>query len=246
MNNNDLICKYLLGGMDADSEREFAQELKNNPELHKEYEFQKEVAEAITEDDIMELRGELESIESSRRKGLKLHLTNIQKFTAAASITLFLGLGLLWLYIGQITNPQELYASYFQTYPNIHSQRSVNKDAQTERLERVAFQAYEEKNWTVAVSLFNELIDASPENTTYVFYGGIVNLKQEKPEQAISHFKEVLQEQDNLLASQANWYIALAYLKTGNINQVKYYLDKIITANMDRKEEAKELLQKLN
>jgi len=244
MANKD-IHRYLMGEMDAQSEKEFERKLNEDDELKKEYELQKEIKSAVQEDDIMELREQLEDLGHSEKSKRKIHLNRSDILSIAASITLFIGVGLLMLFHNQRTYPDDLYASYFEPYPNIYSQRSVGGNSSPGETKKKAFLAYEQENWRESKSYFNELLEKNPDNVEYTFYLGVLNLKLDNPDKAIEQFQTILQKNDPLFKGQTTWYIALGYLRKSNIDKSAYFLNKIIREDMANKGKASELIKKL-
>ena len=243
MTNKD-IDKYLNGQMNPQSEKEFERKLKEDKQLKKEFELHKEINYAIQEDEIIELRDKLEDCSSGKSKR-KIRLNRTDLLSIAASLTLFLAVGLLMLFHNQLTDPDDLYASYFEPYPSIYSQRSVGGNTSLGKIKEKAFLTYEKENWRDSKSYFSELLEKHPGNIEYTFYLGVLNLKLDKTNKALEQFQGILQKDDPLFEGQANWYLALSYLKNGDIEESAYYLDRIIREDMANKEKASELIKKL-
>jgi len=245
MEMNKEISKYLSGEMDAQSEKAFEQRLHNDKDLRNEFELHKEIQNALSEEDIMELREKLEEFGPSSQSKKKFRLKWGDALAVAALVTVFIGIGMLWIYHSQITNPDELYASYFEPYPSIYSQRSIEAESESGNLKQKAFLAYEKESWRKAQDHFDKLLLLQPEKTEYVFYSGILDLKLNETHKAINHFRTVLNKKDPLLEDQIIWYIALAYLKEENIEKSTEYLQKIVNEDMINKEKALKLLRRI-
>ena len=245
MEMNKEISKYLSGEMDAQSEKAFEQKLSNDKDLRNEYELHKEIQNALGEEDIMELREKLGEYGPSSRSKKIFRLKWGDALAAAAMVTLLIGIGMLWIYHSQITNPDELYASYFEPYPSIYSQRSIDADSETGTLKRKAFIAYEQESWEKAQDHFDKLLLLQPEKTEYVFYAGMLDLKLNDTHNAINHFRVVLDKEDPLLEDQTLWYIALAHLREENIEKSIEYLQKIINEDLVNKKKASKLLRRI-
>ena len=245
MEMNKEISKYLSGEMDAQTEKEFEQKLQNDKDLRNELELHKEIQNALGEEDIMELREKLEEYAPSARKKKRFRLKWADALTAAALVALLVGIGMLWMYHSKITNPNDLYASYFEPYPSIYSQRSIDAESEVGTLKRKAFLAYEGENWEKAQNHFNKLLLLQPEKTEYAFYSGMLDMELNKTRNAIKHFRTVLDKDDPLLEDQAIWYIALAHLREGNLEKSVEYLQQIVKEDMANKEKALKLLRRI-
>jgi tetratricopeptide (TPR) repeat protein len=244
MTNKD-IHKYLMGEMDQQSKNEFERKLEEDDKLRNEYELHKEIKDAVQEDEVMELRDQLEELGHSVKTERKFNLKRSDLFAIAASFTLFIGIGLLMLFHNQLTHPDDLYASYFETYPSIYSQRSVGGDSPLGIIKEKAFLAYEKENWDESRSYFRQLFEKNPEKVEYPFYLGVINLKLDNPDDAIEQFQTILENKNPLFEDQAIWYMALGYLKKNNIERSVHYLNRIISEDMANKEKASELINKL-
>jgi len=245
MEMNKEICRYLSGEMDAQSEKDFEQKLRHDEELRKEFELRKEIQNAVGEDDVMDLRERLSQYDTSETGKKRIRAKKVNTLTAAAFISLIIGIGMLWIYHFQMTNPNELFSANFEPYPSIYSQRIVETDTEKGTLKEKAFLAYEMENWEEARGHFDKLLRLQPENPEYAFYGGVVELKLNDARKAIKRFRLVLEQDKTLLKEQTIWYIALAHLKLGNVDRTAEYLQKIINEDMTNKEKALELLRKI-
>jgi tetratricopeptide (TPR) repeat protein len=242
---NKEIEKYLMGEMDPQSEKEFEKRLKEDNDLKEEYELQKEIENAVGEEDIMNLRGQLETYAPSEVSKRKFHIYRAELLSIAAGLTLFIGVGLLMMFHSQLTQPEDLYNSYFEAYPSIYSQRSVSQNSDIGEVKQKAFLAYEKENWQEAKQHFTQLLQNNPENAEYSFYMGVLNLKLDHPDLALKNFQRILEKEDPLFEDQSIWYSALGYLKKGNIKESVFHLNKIVREDMAHKEKASELLKKL-
>ena len=80
------------------------------------------------------------------------------------------------------------------------------------------------------------------------FYLGLSYLYEDVPdnEKAINHLAKSKElNPTSQLAPQANWFMALAYLKQGKIKEAKALLQLVIDANIWKKVEATALLNKI-
>lgn len=245
-NYKDLIDKYLDGELEGDKLQIFEKMMEEDSEFLREVDFQKEVREAIAEEDVLELREKLQRIaESDQEKCRTIPGKKIVYTMAAAVIGIVLMAG-TWLLLKQFNpDPSELYAQYYSPYENVYSIRSAVTQNTMEEPATKAFRNYNKNDWTEAEKYFASAINNNPGNISYLFYAGIVKLELNKTEEALHHFKKVIQEEEGLFTQQAYWYISLAYLKSGNTDKAESYLNFIVDHEMIRKEEAESLLDKI-
>jgi len=114
-----------------------------------------------------------------------------------------------------------------------------------------AIYAYEDGNFSQAVTAITNSIDKNPKNLDMqYFYLGLSHLYEGSPnyDNAITSLKKSQELNPNHLRNSAiNWHLALAYIKKGNLGTAKSLLQKVIDNKNDdwKKDEATALLNKL-
>ncbi|OSY88937.1 hypothetical protein WH52_04540 [Tenacibaculum holothuriorum] len=236
-----LIDKYFEDSLSAEEKKEFDSLLSNDSEFQKEFQYQKDVQFAIKSNERERLKKELQNLENTtittKRKGFS------RKWLAAASVIILLAsFSYLLLVKESMMSNQELYNTYYTPYENvIHP--LVRDDNSS--LTNDAFLAYETNNYTRAVSLFTEAYKETKTNDL-LLYKGISLLETKNTEEAIHTFNNYL-ETNPKYKTQTFWYLALANLNSDNKPEAKKWLEKVVLSNQEfKKEEAKELLKKLN
>jgi tetratricopeptide (TPR) repeat protein len=243
-NYKDLIDRYLDGELEGEKLHVFNDMLAEDPEFRKEVQLQKEIRQAVAEDDVLTLRKKLQRIAASEDNKTKSRI-KVTYAIAAAVIGIVLIAG-SWFLLKQFNpSPDELYARYYTPYENVYSVRSAVTQNTMEQSAIRAFRNYDMKNWAEAETNFAGAINNNPDNISYLFYSGIVKLELNKTNEALSHFNKVIQQEQGLFTQQAYWYISLACLKSGDIGKAKDYLNRIVQNEMARQEEAESLLDKL-
>jgi len=84
-------------------------------------------------------------------------------------------------------------------------------------------QFYELQDYSTALEMFNK----TPENIMGRLYSGLSHIELGEFSKAIIDFKFVIKQNDNLFIDQAEWYLALCYLKTNQTKEAVNYLEKI-------------------
>lgn len=163
---------------------------------------------------------------------------------AAALIAL---MGGIWLFPGkEKPTPDQLFAQYHQVYPNIATsmQRSANGNMDAGKR---AFFLYEKEQFDLASQAFSRLLQQQPKNVTYQFYRAQSDLNAGSYESALAAFQEVLDKgpQKNRYFEAARWYVALASLKTNDIEQAKTFLQKLRNGDSKYVTSARALLNDL-
>lgn len=234
MNNYTQITKYFENSLSASEKDEFDKLLATDTEFAKEFQFQKDLKEAIKLNERANLKKELQDLElHSRPKSYK-------KWLVAASVAVvFSFLGYYFFQLKPTT--QELFAENFEPYRNII--HPIVRGEQSD-LKTLAFVAYENENFKEASKLLEKLY-SEEKNSAYLFYQGISLMKENKTDEAITIFKKQLESQDKF-TNKTNWYLALCYLKKEDITTSQSFLEKVITSDeVSKKEKAKKLLQQI-
>jgi len=243
-NKYNLIDSYLMGEMSVKDQTEFENLLRNDSELMKEYLFRKNMNDAISEKDVMDLRDKLNRITNSSNifKESKRKLLIITTLAAV-----FVGLTVIstLFFFDKSPNSNMLFEQYYTKYPSIVSARSIN-DSNKEKLFLESFLAYETDDYANAIFYMNQLLKKEDSNNLLLFYLAISELEQDKLKESEEHLKILIQNKKHIFWEQAHWYLALNYIKQDNISEAKEILHRIVDGNFCMRKEANDLLRKLN
>ncbi len=226
-----LVQRYLEDDLNPDEFKAFEEELREKDDLRDELEFARQVDEALSDVEVLDLRDELEEIhlnvekeEELKRKSRRATLYRRWYFPGAASIIILLALGLLYLQ-GRKLSPEDLYAKYFEPYEPTMIYRSNVTD--TERLMQEAQQLYAEEQYDQAIVLFNQLIQRDAGNMASHLYSGISYMELDEFEKADDRFHTIIRHHDNLYLDQAEWYLGFCYLMTGRSDMAREHFEMI-------------------
>ena len=140
---------------------------------------------------------------------------------AAASALLLVAASYLFL-IPQSPGPENLFGKYFQPDPDLISTRSSPDSAHD--LLGSALSYYNAGEDTRAIPLLREYHLKSPGDTLAGLYLGISYLMAERPEESIPEFKVHPGIRGRAFAEVYEWYLALSYLRAGNMAESKSLL----------------------
>jgi len=233
MDKEMLIQKYFENALSTEETVTFEILLVSDSEFAKDVAFQKQLKKAVTIEERKKLKEKLNSFESQKTSGTKW-------WYAAASILVLVTIS-FWLY-NQNPSTEKLYASYFESYPNVIEPVVRNGNNQVVSTKTKAFIAYESKDYSNAVIFFNDLIDGTDDDYA-LFYKAISLMHINKFDEASSILKST--NWSDTYNSKALWYLALSELKQNHIDNCKDALNKLIVTGNFNVSEAKELLKKL-
>ncbi len=246
---HDKMEAYLANGMTSEERLEFESDLETNAELQVEFELHKMAYEVITIGADRELKEKLQEIGKSNIPTIEnseSRFSSKQLFLRVAAVLVILMLSVVVFDILQPSDPQELYAEYFETYRapiNTRSQQGLfSADWQQ------AAHHYREGEYEKAIITY-ELMLQEEENDHYLlhYYLGmsILNSTIHDSELAIPHLQKVF-ESANDYHQQASWYLALAYLESGDEEAARIQFQKVVDQeNRFKLQESLEILHKL-
>lgn len=212
---------YILGTLSSDQKDDFEEQLAQDEKLATHTE---EIASMIRASQASALRLKLDDfheemdknatpITSIRRKG------NIWKYAGiAAAIILFL----LGSYYITSTNPenQDLFAQYYEADPGLITRMSEEGNYNFNR----AMVDYKSGNYVAAIEVWESMKKINPTNDSINYFLGSAYLAKKSPSEAISYFKQNLEQDNSTFREDCIWYLALAYININDIEQAKVYL----------------------
>ena len=255
MSRSKIIQRFLDKQMTDQEINDFEQELKNNPELYDELLLHNDVDSAIKD-----LIGEnmflknlelahqsyMESIEKER--SYKTPIFNINpkyliRYAAAAIVLIVLSVGVYYMISPKTNTADKLYLSYYTPYEVAGTNRSGNEGE--ESLQMKAMQKFEQKDYASAIKIFEEIKTNGTASLSSNFYKGIAYLEMNKPNEAIKSLQIVINNENNELIADAEWYLGLAYLKANDIANAKKQFKRVSEKYSYYKNKADEIINKI-
>jgi hypothetical protein len=236
MTQETLIEKYILGTLNSEEEEWVKQLIATDSNFKKELEFQSSLKEVIEVEEDEKFKAQLEGFEPSKSVTFKRPMF---QWLVAASVLILVVAGTLLYFQEASTDP--LFAQHFEPYANVIQpvvRSSADNDIKTK-----AFVAYENEAYEQAETYFTSLLNSTSDSYV-MFYLANTKLALNKPNEAIPLLNSYMSVGDNL-SSQAQWYLALAHIQADQKVQAKQVLEKIVTFEGYRAEDALILLEKL-
>lgn len=144
---------------------------------------------------------------------------------------------------------ERLAMQYFEapTDMSIAKKGEAKRKAGTDALKKQVQTFYKEKNYRNALEVLEQMAeDDSGFNLSQVYFSmGICHFLLKESEPAVKDFLKV-SPQDGI-KSKSDWYLALTYLKQGDIAATKELLKEVVRkeVSVKRKKKAEELLEQL-
>ena len=109
-----------------------------------------------------------------------------------------------------------------------------------------AMKLYDKGDYALALEAFQRFEPNENEQSLYNLYTGICLLQTNFNLLAISRFQEAIEVGNKFEIIQSEWYLALAYLKSGRQNEAIATLNKIIEINASQKYQAQNIIKKID
>jgi len=243
----DLIENYLKGALSPEESALVKKRIIQDPDFAEKINDYKDVIDGIRLSGRDEFSAAVADWEKDIRKeeggSREIRFTTFpKKYLRLAAVFLVLMMAALYIVISSRSDdPQELYASYFAPYEDVIN---VRDNSTTTGLSD-AMEFYNKGDYKKASSSFQAYLSDHPDDHDARFYAGVSQLAAGSPELAIIDFEKVIQA-NTIFREQAEWFLALGYLKINNTTAAKNFLREISQKQgHDYQEKATELLRQL-
>ena len=216
------IERYNAGEM-SDSERQwFLKELDENEKLRNEVKLRKLTDEVLGKQQIISLRTKLSAIEKRRWADLYARRTLKPVYLKfAAVIAGVVLLGSVFLFTGRNLSSDDIINRYYKAYEFPTAQRSAQAGTNDDFSQALEF--YNKHEYGKAALLFNKVLAGNSEDMPSEFLHGMANFEEKKYPVAEKSFNKVISDKDNYFIEDAQWYLALCYLKTDREKALKQF-----------------------
>ena len=237
LNRNEYIEAYINGELSQAENEAFEKQINSDPRIKSE---------------VAQFRYILKGLEQLRQKELlkkdfakwdaiidankKKKVIPLKWFYAAAASVLLV----VCFSIFQKANSdgKQLFASYYEAYPNVVTPITRSTDANLNDTEKLMY-LYEAGDYAAAIPL----MEAHHNTAQWDFYLGISYLAEKQTNKAIDRFLNIDKNSD--FYSQAKWYLALSYVKKGEMEEANTLLKEIVTAKSFQYQNAALLLEEI-
>lgn len=258
-NRQDLTDRYILNELSESERIAFEEAMKQDSELREEVELMKLISDGFQQkgekealDEIMSLSSEEEfraiiaDAEKKYNKKPKIRRLIIGLSSAAAVLLILIYIGIQPRY-----SSEQLFDEYYvaQAYEAIPTRGgSILSEEQEIQFSR-AVEFYKEKNYAGSLALFDKIMsELKPKDIPeeILFYSAVCMTETGRTDDAIKNFEKLSSSDEAELQEQAEWNLALAYLKNNQQNKAKEILSIIIKNKGEYAGKAEELMNKSN
>lgn len=231
MNNfyNDEVLRYIRGEMESQELSDFEYQLEQNPDLYREYQYHQNVRQATALNFQRQKKKMLEDLEGKEKHQKKRSKVFIYSGAATA---LAAALVLLAIFFTGNNNPKTLADQHFKPFPDYVTERyrgPSNNDAQKPKAAvfKKGMTAYRASSYEKAATLLRQAIDQNQQKALSKLYLANALMASDKPGKAIQHLEGLKDKLNPDYRMQQQWYLALAYVKTGHFSKAQPLLDTL-------------------
>ncbi|MCB0640921.1 MAG: hypothetical protein KDC44_04745 [Phaeodactylibacter sp.] len=220
------IYQFINGELDKAEQFAFEQQLQKDPELAKEVQFHRELAQGINLAGDQELKATIAQaaqssgqVEATPAKGRRIPLWGRRRLSIAASLLVLILAGYFLL---SDTGPNaELYAAYFS--PDVAALEAKLDDLELvgmaipdqERRANLkpALELVQQQSYGAAAQALTWHLEKYPQDEAALYFLGMSRMEQHQFEQAVRAFERLEELPTNVYTETTDWYLGLAYLR---------------------------------
>lgn len=241
-----LIDRFLSGEMNKQECLDFQQQVERLPELARELQLERDIISSLEDQDVVAFRKKLIQINSERKQPVTEMKTKTAFYkekwyliAATAAVLILLG-GSLSVLVPRSYSNQHLFKMYYSSDNTLEVTRSGNANLVE------AIREFQQKDFDAAGELFSDILREDGSNIAIRFYAGIASIETGKIDNAISSFKYIINDDNNLYIEHAQWYLGLCYLRNDQSDKAISQFHEIAeNPNSYYKAEALKILEKV-
>ena len=243
MDSLEYIDAYFSGETPQEETRQFEQRIQDDPAFAEEVAFYLTAREASKEELVEERKRDFRALYRRADAVAKFRPALIRRLLpAVAAAALISAIALCWyLFAGPKTGPK-LADRYIQENLQLLSVKMGAMDSL-----QMGLVLFNDGKFIEALQEFEKIIQSDSSNSTGVKDAGITSLRLEDYDRALYFFRN-LEIRNHLHLNPGLFYEALTLMKrnfNGDAAQAKHLLQEVIQRNLDKKEDAVELLKKM-
>ena len=238
------IERYNAGEMNEAEKTWFQKELSGNLKLREEVDLRRKTDMVLKNRDVIQLRTKLTEIEKKRAAAMpvKNNRKNITLRYAAVIAGLII-LGSLALFNGRNMTADDIFNRYYKPYDIASVSRSLNVASNSDY--STAIEYYNVHDYRNAALYFSKVLSSDSRYMESTMLYGIANFEEKNYPVAKQSFRKVIDNNDNLFLEDAQWYLALCYLKTDEKAKAVDQLTLINNSGSLYSNNARKILRKL-
>lgn len=240
---NERIESYFNQQLPPVEREQFENELLHDPTLADEVAFYLRAQQVIREQLLAERHAEWQKMDSMPAAKSVAQVRRLSPWYYAAAAVFLLAIAWVWLSVPTPT-VRELAGTYVEEN---FTTLSVQMGGEVDSLQ-TAIQQYNEGRFGAAQTISEQLLHRNAVNAEALKLLGIIALRQQHYEQAVTYFNRLAERQD-LYANPGKFYQALTYLQRGypaDLAAAQKLLQSVVSENLEGRPQAEKWLKTLD
>jgi tetratricopeptide (TPR) repeat protein len=243
---DEFIQPFLDGELSREELDWFNKELESNAVLAEDIKLYREVDSAIREQDVMDLRDQLDVIHNSigdpsQEPAKQTRYRKVLSYAAIASLAVLISFGILLKVQHKKLTNEQIYQRHYEPY----EVTMIYRSGETQNLINLAKIKYEAQDFYGAIEIFEQVLGLEPGDMESNLYSGISYLETEQYSQADNKFRTIIDHNDNLFIEQAEWYLGFCYLQTGKNLEARAHFKQIANGEGSFNKKAKKIMRSI-
>jgi tetratricopeptide (TPR) repeat protein len=238
------IERYNAGEMNEAEKEWFLMEMEGNRMLREEVELRANTDRALRDASVLRLRNKLNEIEKQRAETTPPATRRKHSHVRyAAAIAVLVMTASLFLLRNNDMSAEDILDRYYQPYEAIATARSAESVENRDYI--TALEYYNIHDFGSAAGYFRKILDKDPGNMESTMLYGVSNFEVKNYPVASNSFDKVIGNNDNLFIEDAQWYLALCYIQTGENMKAAEELQKIVKSESIYRKDARKILRQI-
>ena len=239
------IERYISDEMKPEEKAWFEKELEGDSALRKEVELRRKTEEILRRDsDIRALRNKMRVIaaDHARKKPAPVRIS-VAKYAAAITLLIMVG-SAIWFSSGKLSN-EEIFERYNTVVPVAAESVSRSVSVSPDDAYLQAVNEYKKGEYDKAIGLLLQFTAVDQDNPEVFMMLGNSYVEKSQFTEAGANYRKVIDHNDNLYIEDANWMLALCYIRTGESEKARKQLSMISASDSRHSRNAAKALRKL-
>lgn len=240
------IERYLRGEMIPDELNWFEKEIEGNQQLRSEIELHKKIDLVLTDNELIELKNQLDLIHQEIEEVTENGQGAIRKiyrrvyYSAAA---LVVGVLVFTMYLtNRNFTTQKLIDRFYE--PEVASVTLRGTDSNKDLLAK-AMHLYNNKEYGQAIEIFEAILQEDGSKIGLNLYSGISHMEIEKYDLANERFQRIIENKPNPFVESATWYLGMCYLQTEKKDKALEQFEVLADTDGFYRKDAKRILRRM-
>jgi tetratricopeptide (TPR) repeat protein len=220
------IERYNAGEMNDAEKIWFLKEMDGNEKLRREVILRRRTDDVLKNNSIIHLRNKLVDIEKQRAAGVPARKQVKPGFLRyAAIIAGLIVIGGTLVFTKQNISTDEMLDKYYKSYTVSSVSRSLESSVNSDYA--IALEYFDVHDYGNAAVYFSKVLSSDPKYMESTMLYGVSKYEEKDYPEAEKSFDKITRDDNSLYLEDAQWYLALCYFKTSQLDKASSQL-KII------------------